>query len=72
MAEERKRTLIELLQDNELITAAIGRAVREAVLSHARDGYPIVVSRDGQIVWLQPAEVFALYGVSPPAGNKHE
>jgi hypothetical protein len=71
MTEERKPTLIELLNDNALITAAIGRAVREAVLSHAREGNPIAIWRDERAVWIQPAEVFDYYGVKPPADAKN-
>jgi hypothetical protein len=52
--------------------AAIRRAVREAVLAHARAGNPVAEWRDGQVVWVQPAEVFARLAQDesqPPATN---
>jgi hypothetical protein len=51
----------ELLADHALITAAVNRGVREALLTHARAGNPVSTWRDGKVVWLQPAEVFALF-----------
>ena len=47
------------------ITDAINRAVREALLTHARLGNPVSTWRDGKVVWLTPLEVFALLGVKP-------
>jgi hypothetical protein len=49
------------------IEAALRRAVREALLTHARAGNPVAVCENGAVVWLQPAEVFARYGDSPRA-----
>ena len=40
-------------------TAAIQQAVRETLLDHALHGQPVVISRDGQIVWLTPEETLA-------------
>lgn len=53
---------------NELLDlAAIDRAhelaTRDALLEHARMGRSIVVSRDGKIVEVSPAEIFARYGL---------
>jgi hypothetical protein len=39
---------------------AIQRAVREAVLTHARLGRSVVGWKDGKVVWFTPEEVFAL------------
>jgi hypothetical protein len=44
------------------VAEAVARATRQAVLDHARLGYAVPISRDGRVVWLQPAEVFALLG----------
>jgi hypothetical protein len=49
--------------DREAIAKAHEQAHREAVLEHARLGRPVSVSRNDQIVWLSPVEVFAAYGL---------
>ncbi len=61
MKDQTRPSIPELLANHALITAAINRAVREAVLTHARAGQPVSTWRDGKVVWLQPAEVFALF-----------
>ena len=54
----RKRDHIEeMLADKERIKAAIESAVREAVLRHKQAGNPIVVMKDGKMVWLKPEEI---------------
>jgi len=45
------------------IDAAHYRANREALLEHARMGRAVCESRDGQVVWIQPLEIFARYGL---------
>jgi hypothetical protein len=48
------------------VAEAVARATRQAALEHARLGYAVPISRDGKVVWLQPAEVFALLGEQLP------
>ena len=71
MAEQNGTTFDDLVADNDRITAALRRAARDAALTHARLGRPLPEWRDGQVVWLTPAEVFARYGLdehgNPPA-----
>ena len=43
--------------DPEKVTEALARGVREALLQHKRAGNPIVVWRDGQMVWIPPEEI---------------
>lgn len=46
-------------------------ANRTVLLEHARMGRPVVVSRDGKVVHVPPAEVFSWYGLDEfgrPAG----
>ncbi|MCE9566891.1 MAG: hypothetical protein K8U57_33215 [Planctomycetes bacterium] len=47
--------------------AAIDRlhylATKDALLEHARMGRSVCESRDGQVVWIAPAEIFARYGL---------
>ena len=47
------------------IEAAVQRAVRAAVLAHARAGHPVSTWRDGQVVWVQPAEILAKFAEAP-------
>ena len=39
------------------------RSFRELRLEHARMGRPVCESRDGQVVWITPEEIFARYGL---------
>jgi hypothetical protein len=51
----------EIIANPRLIEAAVQRAVRDAVLAHARAGNPVASWRDGKVVWVQPAEVLARF-----------
>jgi hypothetical protein len=51
------------IADNARIDAALKRAARDAALTHARLGRSLPEWRDGRVVWLSPAEVFARYGL---------
>jgi hypothetical protein len=55
----------ELFRNNSLITAALGRGVRAALLRHAQTGHPVATWQDGKVVWLQPAEILALLAQFP-------
>jgi hypothetical protein len=65
MKDQSHSSVGERFADRAAVEAAIGKAVREAVLGHARAGHPIAVWRDGRVVWLEPAEVLASYGEMP-------
>ena len=43
--------------DPDKVTEALARGVREALLQHKRAGNPIVVWREGQIVWVPPEDI---------------
>jgi hypothetical protein len=60
MSEEPQRSISEILADHAAVTAALGRAAREAVLKHAQAGQPVATWKDGKVVWLQPDEVLRL------------
>lgn len=49
--------------DHAAINAALEVTFRELRLEHARMGRSVCQSRDGKVVWLTPAEVFAEYGL---------
>ena len=57
MTAQYRDHIVETLADKEKITAAVVSAVREAVLRHKQAGNPIVVMKDGKMVWLQPDEI---------------
>lgn len=44
------------------IDASYERSNREALLEHARMGREVCESRDGKVIWIPPAEIFARYG----------
>jgi len=62
----QRNPICEILADHDRITAAITAAARDAVLKHAQAGNPVSTWRHGRVVWLQPAEVFALLAETPP------
>jgi hypothetical protein len=45
------------LADREKILKAIETGVREALKKHKQAGNPVVVWRDGKMVWLKPEEI---------------
>ena len=44
-------------KEGHLIDEALKQGVRDALLQHKKDGLPIVISRDGQPVWVYPDEL---------------
>ncbi|AMV27692.1 hypothetical protein VT84_25045 [Gemmata sp. SH-PL17] len=53
----------EDLIDHAKIDTALETAFRDMLLEHARLGRPVCESRDGKVVWVTPAEIFARYGL---------
>jgi hypothetical protein len=70
MAEERTRSLSEMIDDDELMTEAIRQGVREELLAQARAGNSVPVCENGQIVWLSPDEIYQRLGFVVPPGTK--
>jgi hypothetical protein len=68
MNDQSRSSIAELLANHDLITAAINRAVREAVLKHAQAGHPIAVSQNGEVVWIPPEEILAEFSGDLPKG----
>lgn len=52
-----KDRIAEAFADKELITQALAKGVRDALLQHKRAGNPVVEWRDGKIVWIQPEDI---------------
>jgi hypothetical protein len=65
MKEQPQPSIAELLADHALINDAISRAVREAVLDHARAGQPVATWRDGKVVWIPPEEILTHFADDP-------
>lgn len=57
MKDIQEKSINEIFAEGTLIDKALKQAVREAILQHKRAGNPIVVWRDGKIVWLKPEEI---------------
>jgi hypothetical protein len=63
MPERNGAGFEQAMSDNERITTALRAAGRDAALTHARLGQSIPEWRDGKVVWVTPAEIFARYGL---------
>jgi hypothetical protein len=57
MTDKAKDRISQLFADGTEIDRALERGVREALWRHRQLGVPIVVWRDGQIVWVPPEEI---------------
>lgn len=49
--------ITEAFSDPEKITQALVQGVHEALLKHKQAGNPVVIWRDGKMVWLKPEEI---------------
>jgi hypothetical protein len=63
MTEATQSRLDEIKARLPLMAEAHANANREAVLEHARMGRSVSESRNGQVVWVTPEEIFARYGL---------
>jgi hypothetical protein len=55
--EEPGREIVRRFNSGEFMTAAIGRAAREAVRQHKLAGNPIATWQDGRVVIVQPEDI---------------
>lgn len=39
------------------IKYGVERGVREALLDHKKNNHPVVIRKDGEIIWLKPEEI---------------
>ena len=62
MAIESNSHIAANLSRREATDASHARSNWEALLEHARMGRDICTERDGKVVWIPPAEIFARYG----------
>lgn len=54
---EPEDSIITIMKDKEKITAAVRKAVHEAVLKHKQAANTIVGMVDDKMVWLKPEEI---------------
>ena len=46
-----------LAEDRRAIDRALEEGVRQAMLRHKKDGFPVVIERDGKIEWVKPEDL---------------
>lgn len=56
MAEKRS-DIGSILEDDQRIDRALGRAVRDALRRHKALGNPVATWRDRKVVWIAPEEI---------------
>jgi len=57
MKKKSEKSIDEIFKEGSPIDKALKKAVQEALVRHKHAGNPIVVWRDGKIVWLKPEEI---------------
>ena len=71
MADQQTIPVTELI-DHAAVDRAHALANKEALLEHARMGRSVSEWRDGKIVTVTPAEIFARYGLDESGKPKTE
>jgi len=56
MTNREPKDIGQIFREGTLIDEAMNLAVRDAVQLHKEKGLPMVVWRDGKIVWISPEE----------------
>ncbi len=57
MRRRRNKPIDVIFKEGTLIDKALKQGVQEALLKHKQAGNPVVVWRDGKMVWLKPEEI---------------
>jgi len=57
MKQHANSKVSERFCNRALVEKALGRGVHEALWLHKQLGQPVVIWRDGQVVWLPPEEI---------------
>lgn len=52
-----KRPIAEIIADDDVITQALRRGVRDALRRHKLLGNPVAEWRDGRVVWIAPEDI---------------
>jgi hypothetical protein len=45
------------VEEGHLIDEALKKGVRDAIIRHKKEGLPVVICRNGDIVWARPEEL---------------
>lgn len=56
MTSKEPKDISAIFSDDKLVENALNAAVRDAVQLHKEKGLPMVVWRNGKIVWISPEE----------------
>ena len=57
MDKEREKSIAEIFDEGTAIDRALEEAVRQALRRHKKLGNPIVIYKDGKVVWVPPEEI---------------
>ena len=57
MTAQQKDKREEVIADREMITNALAEGVKDALKLHKLAGNPLIVMKDGTMVWLRPEEI---------------
>ena len=57
MKKKAEKTIDAIFKEGAPIDKALKKAVQEALVRHKQAGNPIVIWRDGKIVWMKPEEI---------------
>jgi hypothetical protein len=57
MNSGERKDLRSIMLDTDLVEQALQKAVVQAMVRHKRLGNPIVVWRDGKVVWIPAEEI---------------
>lgn len=68
---EKSDDQINSTPDFAAIDQAVREAMRDEVLSHAREGRSVPTFRDGRVVWITPEEILNRFSPSTP-GRKEQ
>ena len=71
MAISEPNDISAIFLDDRLIEDALNTAVRDAVQLHKEKGLPLVVWRNGKILWISPEEAERDMAQSGPRGSEN-
>jgi hypothetical protein len=57
MTAQYKDKIEEVIADRDRITQALAEGVKDALKLHKLAGNPVVVMKEGNMVWLRPDEI---------------
>jgi hypothetical protein len=57
MKPDAPKDIAKLLADDELVTKALRKGVRDALRRHKQAGNPVCEWRDGKVVWIAPEDI---------------